>query len=531
MKTKRAEKVIEGHRGQIYQVEFSADSEKVFSAADDGRVLIWEWRTGALVGSFIRHPAAVRCFDFNYDRPDRIICGRSDGHITAWDVATTLQVDDIIPDPEWMQDGTERNLMAWVEPERHHTGSILAVRISPNNLYLATGATDNTCKLWSVSSYQREHVEVQHELQEDKRISEKLDAYIDVTDEATDIQLKMKDFSGLKVGEVPIALGYHADLRFTYRHEGPVLAIFSIKAHTKEEDLPSYWQRQEVKNAIAEAKKPQESSEEDEEEGEEEMGEEEMSKSLSIPELRTMISHGLVLPSFLNTLLDQYKSVDSTQLFNNMRKFDLRPRHILRLIVNNKFHPRDILTALATKSNPEGFYHQIAQGTPITAHMVKMGFQLLDDEKEEEGPNIFLNYGDIKMRKLGFGVEGARRRRRRREAMPTMDGLLTAESRGGGYVGYDEWEIGDEQDYDYYAEDEEAWDDWDKMQQYVQRQRQPRGKVLHFIPSEQIKLLKDFHANRDLKPIFLRDLVLDLNPQAAYPNFSVEGEPMDTRVM
>ena len=71
-----------------------------------------------------------------------------------------------------------------------------------------------------------------------------------------------------------------------------------------------------------------------------------------------------------------------------------------------------------------------------------------------------------------------------------MDGLLTAESRGGGYVGFDEWETGIEEDYDYYAEDEEAWDDWDKMQQYVQRQRQPRGKVLHFIPSEQIKLLK-----------------------------------------
>lgn len=33
-----------------------------------------------------------------------------------------------------------------------------------------------------------------------------------------------------------------------------------------------------------------------------------------------------------------------------------------------------------------------------------------------------------------------------------------------------------------------------------------------------------------MKPIFLRDLVLDLNPHAVYPNFSVEGETLDNRV-
>ncbi|KAJ3296003.1 hypothetical protein HK104_002084, partial [Borealophlyctis nickersoniae] len=46
-----------------------------------------------------------------------------------------------------------------------------------------------------------------------------------------------------------------------------------------------------------------------------------------------------------------------------------------------------------------------------------------------------------------------------------------------------------------------------------------------------------FHANRDLKPIFLRDLVLDVSHPmfggagGAYPNFGVEGEVLDTRPM
>lgn len=97
----------------------------------------------------------------------------------------------------------------------------------------------------------------------------------------------------------------------------------------------------------------------------------------------------------------------------------------------------------------------------------------------------------------GFGIDGlvpgGKRLRRHRDGVPNLDGLLTAETRGGGgYGGLDDYDFGRyEEEYDYYyAEDEEAWDDWDKMQQYFQRVRQPRGRVLHFIPSEQIKLLK-----------------------------------------
>ncbi|KAJ3276915.1 hypothetical protein HK104_003585, partial [Borealophlyctis nickersoniae] len=463
LKTKKAEKVMEAHKGFIYQIEFSADGDKVISASDDGRVLIWEWRTGALVGSFIRHPAAVRCFDFNYDRPDRIICGRSDGHVTAWDADTTLQIDDIIPDPDWMQDGTENNLMAWADKERHHTGAILCVRISPNNRFLATGATDNTCKLWNIASYNKEYNGVQQELQESREVAAKLDQYIMVSDDSYDIQLKNKDFDGLKIGEVPMAMGYHGDLLFTFRHEGPVLSvrfnnmsdiiitgsmdstcrlwsarrgdllfqinvpapvssiavderddmycicqnrllIFGIKAHSKEEDLPTYWHKQEVSNIISGMKQV----EEEEEEGENvQLGPEEEDESelpvgdteeggqqrMTIPQLRTMISHGLVLPSFLETLLNQYKSVDSHQLVANMRKFGLHPRHILRLIVNNTFHPRDILTALATKHNPDVLYSQVTQGTPITGHLIRMGFRPLEEGDEEKA--IYLHSRDL----------------------------------------------------------------------------------------------------------------------------------------
>ncbi|EGF83333.1 hypothetical protein BATDEDRAFT_84881 [Batrachochytrium dendrobatidis JAM81] len=39
-------KLLEGHRGAVYQVEFSVDSEYIYSSSDDGRVVKWDWKSG-----------------------------------------------------------------------------------------------------------------------------------------------------------------------------------------------------------------------------------------------------------------------------------------------------------------------------------------------------------------------------------------------------------------------------------------------------------------------------------------------------
>ena len=41
---------------------------------------------------------------------------------------------------------------------------------------------------------------------------------------------------------------------------------------------------------------------------------------VTLPELRQLISHGLVLPKILDTLILQYKDFDETQLEQNMKK-------------------------------------------------------------------------------------------------------------------------------------------------------------------------------------------------------------------
>ncbi|KAH9249197.1 hypothetical protein BASA81_013097 [Batrachochytrium salamandrivorans] len=44
-------------------------------------------------------------------------------------------------------------------------------------------------------------------------------------DTSYDEQLKYQEYSTLKIGDVPLTSGYHADLLSTLRHEAPVLCV------------------------------------------------------------------------------------------------------------------------------------------------------------------------------------------------------------------------------------------------------------------------------------------------------------------
>lgn len=173
----------------------------------------------------MRHSSAVRTFDFNYDNLCLCVCGQTNGTITAWNTKFSIRIDNIIPDPLWSGDKGESNLLGWADKYKNHTGAILSARLSPNHVYLASGAADNTCKLWQVISYRKELDFVQKELKETEKHYAMLNGYINVLDESFNEQLEYKEFTSLKIGEVPLDIGYHADLRYTFRHDGPVLAV------------------------------------------------------------------------------------------------------------------------------------------------------------------------------------------------------------------------------------------------------------------------------------------------------------------
>jgi WD40 repeat protein len=221
-------RVIEGHKGAVTQVAFGPDSDTIVSSSDDGKVLVWNWKTGTITSSCMRHPASVRTFDFNYDRPDLVVCGRNDGFVTVWNTAASIRMDEISPDPIWNQKDPYLGIIA---KDTNHCGPILCVKFSLDKQLLATCSSDNTCKLWRINSYQKDLLNVKAQLKQTDTVNRVLEGYIDVLDEELDSQLQFERSQVVMLGEVPISPGYHADLKFTFQHEAPVLSCaFTINS-------------------------------------------------------------------------------------------------------------------------------------------------------------------------------------------------------------------------------------------------------------------------------------------------------------
>ncbi|KAI9344003.1 WD40-repeat-containing domain protein [Obelidium mucronatum] len=555
VKDVRSEKILEGHQGKIFQVEFSRDGENVVSCSEDGRVIVWEWMTGSVLLSYLRHPAAVRSIAFFPDRPDKIVAGRSDGAISFWDLTVRGIVDNIMPDPDWLHDGEEQSLVGWQGIEKNHSGAIMALAISPNGRYMASAATDHTTKLWSVVSYMKDVDIVQAELQDASAKARQLDQYINVHDQKYDIQIKMKEFVGLRIGEtwylhsgmirqfyqlhltlLPIsalpdpwtqhaAYGLAEEAIYFSRlmFPAPVSAVFAspdsdemfvvcqnrvlafeYQASAKEEDLPHTWRIHADAYFSGDNTRVKNTPRTIEEDDEEEMDLETLASKkavMTVDDLKQLISHGLVLPSFLDTLLAQFKGVDAEKLFYNMKKYKMHPQQLLRLLVNSKFHPRDILTALSSKNDSAKLFTNALTGNPIGPIMSKMGYKPYDENSDDGSP-------------LGEppSITG-------RGGMTPF--TPNSPDRRNSYD-TDEYRRQKQREMEYYSNKNERY--YGEVQGPAWHRPTVTGDLLHFIPSMQLKLLKDLQGHRDIKPIFLKQVLVDVPKQ---PNFSPDVKIRD----
>ncbi|KAJ3072138.1 Target of rapamycin complex subunit lst8 [Podochytrium sp. JEL0797] len=487
------------HRENILCCKFNTAGTRLVSCGEDKRVVVWNVKE------------VLRTLAFFPDRPDKIVAGRSDGSITIWDLTVRGVIDNILPDPDWLHDGEEQSLVGWYGIEKHHSGAILAIAISPNGRFLASASTDHTTKLWSVVSYMKDIDIVQAELLNASQKSRQLDEYIQVHDDKYDVQIKMREFVGLRIGEVPLPTGYHSDLLFTFRHDAPVMSVafssasdrdsdefylvcqnrvltFGYQASQKEEDL------QETGRVHAgffsgdnsRAKNTAQTGIfiDDDEEGEEMEVLAERKAAMTVSELKQLITHGLVLPSFLDTLLAQFKGIEAETLFYNMKKYKLHPQQLLRLLVNSKFHPRDILMALATKTHGAKLYSNALSGNPIHPIMIQLGFKPYDDSLKTDS-EIYLHYRDFNPELYADQIPLVTGRNN--QLLDSPHSPRRAGTRGGGETDeYRRQSLRDQQFYSNQSTEKYAGE----MQGPKWQRHTPTGELVHFIPSMQLKLLK-----------------------------------------
>lgn len=264
------------------------------------------------------------------------------------------------------------------------------------------------------------------------------------------------------------------------------LIVFRTESLFKEEELPSFWQDTNIKDMISTMRKKSQPALALQKQIDH------SKQGVTIPELQKLIAHGLLMPHALETMISQFQDIDAEQIYRNMKRYRIPLRQMQRVIANNaKYHPRDLLHALGTKNRPGIIYALISKGAPLSGLMNKLGYNMV---RVNDNIQIFLNDEDI-------DKEGIHRD--------------TARSRAVGGVAW----LNNEEDNEYDPLDDELGS-FDPMQ--------TTGKILHFIPSEQRKLIKDLHSKNGIQPIFLRSLAAAERKEGApFPNFDPDRVPED----
>jgi WD40 repeat protein len=130
------EVVFGGHGEPVVAAAFGPDGTRLATGDEDGKVRLWDPRSGAELFTLSVHTGAVRALSFSPDG-DRLATGSRDGSVRLWDSRSA-------PEALALQSSNNSVLVAAFS----HSDSVLAVAFSPDGRRLATGSRDNTARVW-----------------------------------------------------------------------------------------------------------------------------------------------------------------------------------------------------------------------------------------------------------------------------------------------------------------------------------------------------------------------------------------------
>ncbi len=164
--------ILRVHQGTVHGAAFSPDGTTIATAADDGEVLLWHWKSGTLK-HLGRHQGSVSSVEISADG-DRILTASADGKAVLWSVdgeALSLQhphpvtIARLSPDGRSIATAAQDDAIRIWSIEQgtsrvlgRHRGPVHALIFSPSGDHLASASADGTARLWSLHARGRETV-------------------------------------------------------------------------------------------------------------------------------------------------------------------------------------------------------------------------------------------------------------------------------------------------------------------------------------------------------------------------------------
>lgn len=159
---------LEGHSDKVNSVVFSPDGQWLASGSSDGTIKIWDVNSGSCQTLECDGPVLSIVFS-----PDgqQLASGLSDGVIKVWDIKESsfyLQTSKSFNDQVYSVVFSRNGRFAfglfngivgvwdmtstYLQTFKGHQKPVLSVVFSPNNQLLASGSSDDTIKVWDITS-------------------------------------------------------------------------------------------------------------------------------------------------------------------------------------------------------------------------------------------------------------------------------------------------------------------------------------------------------------------------------------------
>ena len=120
---------LDGHTDVIHSVAFSPNSQIALSASDDGKIILWDIKTGKQIRTFVGHLGAVRSVAFS-SNGQNALSSSTDKTLILWNVMTGEQI----------------------RVYRGHTNEVNSVAFLRNDTIALSSSLDGTMRLWDLAT-------------------------------------------------------------------------------------------------------------------------------------------------------------------------------------------------------------------------------------------------------------------------------------------------------------------------------------------------------------------------------------------
>lgn len=165
---------ITGHKGAILDLQWSRDSQFIFTASADATLASFDVDSGQRIRRHIGHEEIVNCLDVSKRGQEMLVSGSDDGTIGIWDprqknAVDYLETENSMPvtavalseaGNEIYSGGIDNDIRAWDIRKRAvvykmlgHTDTVTSLSISPDSQTLLSNSHDSTVRTWDIRPF------------------------------------------------------------------------------------------------------------------------------------------------------------------------------------------------------------------------------------------------------------------------------------------------------------------------------------------------------------------------------------------